>query len=533
MVKLSKVEDRPTPPEVYNWRVYGNAMVATFAATMIGYDSAFIGTSISLPSFKSEFSLTDKPIDEFNLISANIVSMYQAGCFFGAFIGYPLGFFLGRKWGLFISALVFCLGSALQIGASASTGLGIIYGGRIVVGLAIGVASNLAPIYTSEISPPAIRGRLVGLYEMCWQIGGVVGFFINYGVTQHIPPSRKQWLIAFAVQLIPGGLLLIGSLFLIESPRWLASRDRYHSAQMNLAKIRNLPSSAPYIEEEFEEIVRAIEDERRLAAERGSGTFLSPIKEVVASRNLQYRLFLAMSLFAWQNATGINAINYYSPTVFKSLGITGTSTGLLSTGIYGIIKLVGAVLWLLYVVDAWGRRPVLILGSIGGAISMYAIGAYIKIADPTNHPNLTGSIEPGGQAALAFFYLWTIFYSPSWNGTPWVYGSEIFPSRIRTFTQACVAASNWLFAFLIARFTPQMFTAMQYGVYLFFSSLMVLSIPYVYFLVPETKRVPLERMEEIFAADVRAWNANEIVMSRPPPTTTCDQVLVQDGEKDG
>ncbi|KAK0238131.1 quinate permease [Armillaria nabsnona] len=508
MAKLTRVEDRPTPPEVYGWRVYMNGFIATFAAVMIGYDSAFIGTSISLASFKSEFDLTKKTTTEFNLISANIVSLYQAGCFFGAIFGYPIGYYWGRRWGLFFAGFVFCVGAAMQTAASSGTGLGIIYAGRVIVGLAIGTASNLAPIYVAEIAPPAIRGRLIGMYELCWQIGGTVGFWINYGVTRHIPAGHAQWLIAFAVQLVPGGLLFLGAPFLTESPRWLVSRDRNDEALEKLAWLRHLSPSHPYVVEEYVAIEETIKHERSLA---GAG-FLGPLKTVFDSKKLLYRLFLGASLFAWQNATGINAINYYSPTIFKSIGVTGQNASLLTTGVYGIIKLVGALLWLLYVVDYFGRRRVLLIGSLGGAISMYYIGAYIAIVKPAEHP--TSTLTAGGKSAIAFFYIWTAFYSPSWNGTPWVVGAEFFPQHVRTFTQSCMAASNWLFAFLIARFTPQMFAAMGYGVYIFFASLMILSIFYVYFLLPETKQIPLEHMEDLFAPGVKPWHAHDIVMAK-------------------
>ncbi|GAA5972143.1 hypothetical protein JCM3765_005555, partial [Sporobolomyces pararoseus] len=135
MVKLfAREEDRPTPKAIYNWRVYSCAIVAATAAIMIGYDSAFIGTSISLASFKEEFGLTlrDKTAKEFAAISANIVSTYQGGCFFGSLLGYPLGQLLGRKLGLLVSSLVFVLGAGVMLAADGARGLGPIYGGRIV-----------------------------------------------------------------------------------------------------------------------------------------------------------------------------------------------------------------------------------------------------------------------------------------------------------------------------------------------------------------------------------------------------------------
>ncbi len=163
---LTLIEDRPTPKCVYNWRVYLQAFVAASAAMMIGYDSAFIGGTLALGSFKDEFGFDDLSKTQVNLLSANIVSCYQAGAFFGAFFAYPAGHFLGRKFGLLIFSTVFCLGAGIMLGATGSRGLGLIYGGRVLAGLGVGGASNLSPIYCSEIAPPAIRGRLVGLYEL-------------------------------------------------------------------------------------------------------------------------------------------------------------------------------------------------------------------------------------------------------------------------------------------------------------------------------------------------------------------------------
>src|SRR6266536_2751257 len=182
---LTKVEDRPTPPCVYNWRVYMCATVATFAAVMIGYDSAFIGGTLALPSFVDEFKWdkAHKSVAEVNFLKANVVSLYQAGAFFGAFFAYPAGHFLGRQKGLTVFSAIFVLGAGMMLGANGQRGLGLIYGGRVLAGIGVGGASNLTPIYISEISPPAIRGRLVGLYELGWQIGGLVGFWINYGVS--------------------------------------------------------------------------------------------------------------------------------------------------------------------------------------------------------------------------------------------------------------------------------------------------------------------------------------------------------------
>ncbi|GAA5861239.1 hypothetical protein JCM1840_003126 [Sporobolomyces johnsonii] len=488
MVNLfERVEDRPTPKAVYNWRVYSCAVVAATAAITIGYDSSFIGTSIALPAFKQEFGLENKTSSQFATISASIVSTFQGGCLIGSLLGYPLGQLLGRRRGLLLSSLIFCLGAGIMLAADAARGLGPIYGGRILAGIGTGAASNLAPLYISEIAPPAIRGQLVGMYEIAWQCGGLVGFWINYGVTQHIEPGHVQWLIPFAVQLIPGGLFALGvPFFAKESPRWLITRDRRDEAIQNLCYIRRLSPEDPYIVNEMDEIDAQVEQDR---AAIGTG-FWAPFRQLFAKGYLLRRMLITTSLFMWQNGAGINAINYYSPTFFASIGLTGTDTSLLTTGLFGLI-----------------------VGSAGGALSMYVIGAYLKIANPAANP--TTSLPPGGIAAMFFFYLWTAFYAVSWNGTPWVINAESFPGAVRQVTQSFAATSNWLWNFVISRATPSMFLEMGlggYGVYLFFATMQALSIPYIVVLLPETRHIPLEEMDRLFAHK-NVWTANKVVMA--------------------
>ena len=302
---LNKVEDRPTPKEVYNWRVYFSAFVAASAAIMIGYDSAFIGGTLALKSFTTEFDWGSLEPAAVNVIKANIVSTYQAGAFFGALFAYPFGHYLGRKKGLAIFATIFVLGAGMMLGCNAQRGLGLMYGGRVLAGVGVGGASNLSPIYCSEVSPPAIRGRLVGLYELSWQIGGLVGFWINYGINETLPSNHQQWIIPFAIQLVPAGLLFAGVFCIKESPRWLFMRGRRDEAIKNLCWLRNLDANHIYIQEEVYQIDQAIEVQRSTV---GMG-FWEPFKAVFTQKKVLYRFLLGGSLFMWQNATGINAIS--------------------------------------------------------------------------------------------------------------------------------------------------------------------------------------------------------------------------------
>ncbi|KAH0282129.1 quinate permease [Aureobasidium namibiae CBS 147.97] len=509
---LTLVEDRPTPKEVYNWRVYACAAVASFASCMIGYDSAFIGTTLALPSFSHEFGWNKRPTADVTFIKENIVSVYQAGAFFGALGAYISAHYLGRQKSLWVYVVVFMVGAGIMLKA-ANGDLAPIYVGRVLTGIGVGGASMVVPIYISEIAPPAVRGRLVGIYELGWQIGGLCGFWINYGITETLPSNHKQWIIPFAVQLIPGGLLAVGSIWLRESPRWLFSKGKREQGLKNLLWIRNLPADNFYIVEEISFIEAALEHQKSSV---GLG-FFDPFKAVFTSRSLQWRLFLGTTLFIWQNGSGINAINYYSPTVFKSLGIVGSNTSFLTTGLFGVVKTIFTLIWLFFLIDKFGRRNLLLVGAIGGAVCMLILGGYLAspLVDTSAAAQAVAKpLSSGGIAAVFFFYLWTAFYTPSWNGTPWVINAEMYPQNVRSLGQAMAAASNWFWNFIIARFTGQMFANMGKsgcGVYFFFAGMMLLSVLFVWFLIPETKSVPLESMDRLF--EIRPCSkANKIVM---------------------
>ncbi|KDN44944.1 general substrate transporter [Tilletiaria anomala UBC 951] len=500
MVSLRPQEDphRPAPKQIYNIRVYALAAAASFASMMIGYDSAFLGTVLVLPSFIKDFG-TLAPNT-----SANLVTTYQIGALFGAVIGYPLAFYYGRRWGLVTCAALFAIGSVVMVIASPSTGLGPIYGGRAVAGIAIGAASNLTPLYISEIAPTAIRGQLVGLYEAGWQVGGLLGFWINYAVQTTLPESTTQWRIPFAVQLIPGGLFLLCSPFLIESPRWLLSKDRHEHAVKNLCTIRHLPSDHPYLIDELTMMQGGIEAER---AQAGRG-IIGPFKQLLQA-GVRFRLFISVMLFFFQNGTAINAINYYSPTIIKSFGITGLNSSLISTGIFGVIKTAAAFVWLLLLIDQFGRRRIFITGSIGCGLMLWWMAIYLAAAPKNSFA--TGELTPGSRSMLAAFYIWTVFYGSTWNGTPWVFGSEAFPMGSRSAGQCCAAFANWAWNLLVARTTPLAFAAIGSNFYFVFAAVTTASIPFVYFLLPETKQIPLEHMDELFSSPEPARRAGPVL----------------------
>lgn len=165
--------------QLYDWlRQVSNARTPREIPSngLLTQRSAFIGTTLSLPSFVAEFGFNEMSTHELSTTKETIVSLYQAGAFFGSLFAYGSAYFLGRKKSLMIFSVIFILGAGLMLGANGDRGLGLILGGRVLAGIGVGACSMIVPIYISEISPPAVRGRLVGIYELGWQVGGLVGF---------------------------------------------------------------------------------------------------------------------------------------------------------------------------------------------------------------------------------------------------------------------------------------------------------------------------------------------------------------------
>ncbi|KAJ5690314.1 hypothetical protein N7462_004706 [Penicillium macrosclerotiorum] len=458
-------------------------------AFMFGYDLAFIGTSIELSSFQRDFGLQGASESTKNAFAANIVSLLQAGCFFGALGAGPVGEKIGRRLALALSAIFFTVGSIMQTASSGQTSL--IFVGRAIGGLGVGSASMLVPLYSAECAPPNIRGRLVGIYEIGVQTGTCIGFWINYGVDRNMASTSSQWMTPFALQLIPAGLLLIGLIFMPDSPRWMAKVHGRSRATQVLCHLRGLPASDPTLQGEIENILQQLEIERAT----GPGNHRSIVRELLQP-DIRYRVFLGIIIMIFFQMAGSNAINYYSPRIFRSIGVTGTQTTLVSTGIYGIVRLLAVFLAMYFAVDRFGRKPMLVFGSIIIAISMWLIGVCVKIQE--RESNSDKSMSGSSYAAAVFIFVFAVSFCFSWAGIPWIICSEIYPLQVRGISMGICTATHWLFNFVIARSVPYMISNITYGTYFLFAACSTLSIPFVWFFIPETKGVPLEEVDVLF-----------------------------------
>ncbi|KAF3202598.1 hypothetical protein TWF191_002914 [Orbilia oligospora] len=395
-----------------------------------------------MASFKSAFG-TDKlnPSDLANT-NANIVSCLQGGCFFGSLIAPWFADRFGRKPALLIFSAVCTVGVIIQ---TASSGyIAAIDVGRFVAGLGVGAATMINPLYC-----------------------------------------------------MPAVLLFFGMLLCDESPRFLATKDRWEEATGILTKVRMLPESDSYIQAELAEIHAQLEFERGIIA---GASYWARVKEMFSEKSNRRRALLSIALMVWQQLTGTNAINFYAPQIFNNLGITGTQNGLFATGIYGIVKMVSCFCFLLVAVDSLGRRRSLIWTSIGMGICMFYIGGYIR-ADP---PKPGQAVPPAGYVALVCIFIFAALFQFGWGPVCWIYVSEIPTTRLRGINVSFAAATQWLFNFAVSRATPPMLVHVGrsgFGTYFIFGSFNFAMCVFVWFLVPETKGISLERMDELFGAD--------------------------------
>ncbi|KAF7551128.1 hypothetical protein G7Z17_g5243 [Cylindrodendrum hubeiense] len=493
------VEDRPTPKEVYNWRLYGEAGIIATGSLLFGYDSAFVGTTIARQSFKTDFNITPEESAD---ISSNITSTFQAGAFFGAILCYLLTEKVGRKWALQANVVVFLIGAILM--TAATNQLSYIYAGRALTGIACGAITATVPSYIAELSIVSIRGILTGLFEVAYQIGSLVGFWINYGINQNMDPtSTTSWRVPMAVQIIPAGVLLVGGFFLHESPLWLMRKNREEEATLALESIRKIPRDHAYLQEDLQMIKSRLADEALIAAKYGSGSwafFRGSLTEL-SRKGMWNRVVLVFCSFALQNMSGAagKAINYYSPTLFGSLGISDVS---LYTGIYGLVKAVASIIFYGALIDIWGRRNPTIISSAMCSVCLWIVGTYVKIGHPADiiaaGNELSPSTAAGGRAATAMIMIYSVFWSFGLNGIPWIVSAEIFPGALRTLTGTYAAMVQWLTQFAITKALPYIFKSFAFGTWYFFACWMLIAAVWAFVFLPETKGKTLEEMDVMF-----------------------------------
>ncbi|KAJ5288199.1 hypothetical protein N7478_003885 [Penicillium angulare] len=465
-----------------------------------GYDEGGFSASMKLTSFVEDYNLLSanwkNDPDGLTNRTANISSFLTLGAAFGALSSLYVNDKFGRLLSFRLGIVVWAIGTFIQVFSSGIYGL--ILFARIFAGLGAGLLTVTSPMYLSEVAPKATRGLAVGL-SMVTLLGILtVGFFVNYGASIHMAATRTQYRLVQSIPLIPVGIVFFLSFWCPETPRYLASKQRHDEAKEVLARLRGKSSTDETVLAEFAEM----ETLAKQRAELSSISNWQALKESQLNSNYRQRFWLLMAMQTVAQWSGGNGITYYISTIFEYAGVTGSNQSLISSGVYGVVKLVFTMAFTWVFIDLFGRRRCALTGlSLQLAAHIY-MGAYMGL-QPGSADN-----ENASNAAIASVFIYAVGWSIGLCTIPYLYGSEIFPTRIRNVCYASSMGLHWFFQFAVVRVTPNMFALDVWGAYLFWALICFFGLIILGVWMPETKGVPMEMMDELFAGPwYMRWNA--------------------------
>ncbi|KAI8093174.1 general substrate transporter [Halteromyces radiatus] len=497
---------------IQNPYLFGIAIFSSLGGLLFGYDQGVISGIQDMENFKKRFPVN--PVE-----NGLIVSILEFGAWLGTLIIPYMADKISRKYSIAMATCVFLIGSALQSGAQKLIHLMI---GRFVAGLGVGSLSTLGPLYQSELSSPQLRGSVVSLYQLSITLGVAISFWIDYGTSFTL--DQWSWRLPLLLQMVFGLILLVGVFFLPFSPRWLMKVGREQEALHILARLRQRDVIDPMVEAEWKDIKVIVMFDRYLDEQRDNQLKYDITSDGVINRwqlwikrkwisNTQVlrqgmwkRVLIGSTLLFFQQLTGVNAIVYYAPFIINSVGLTGNSVKLLATGVIGVIMVCCCIPTVLYL-DKVGRRILLLVGSVGMAICMLTVGS-LTVAfqhDWVHHSN-------EAWLAVIMIYIFMGFFAFSWGPVPWVVSSELFPLRVRAKAMGITSSSHWMNNFIVGFITPPLLAASVPSTYYMFSAFCILSIAFVWFLIPETKGKSLEEMDIIYGGQTATEDA--IAMER-------------------
>ncbi len=429
--------------------------IAAMAGLLFGFDTGII--SGALLFIENDFILSIQ-------MKEWIVSSVLFGAMTGSLFSGKLTDSVGRRHTMLLISGLFISGTLI---ASLATTVSLILVGRLIIGLAIGIGSYTAPLYIAEISPVQLRGALVSLNQLAITIGILTSYLINYSFTH----SHGSWRWMFGIGIIPATLLSLGMIFLPESPRWLIKKNQTRRAIDILQKL--LPK---------ETIVHEV------ASIKHSLQTAKPRFRDILSPWIRPVLFLGALLGFIQQATGINTIIYYAPTIFKLAGFHDTSSSILATIGIGVVN-VAATIFAVFYLDQLGRRPLLITGLIGMALSLLGLSLVFLFID-ANLPSLR-------WIAMGCTFSFIICFAFSLGAILWLVVSEIFPLDLRGIAMSVAVFSCWFWNFAVSStFLSLLNTLGPSHTFLLYAILCVFSLIFCYYKIPETCGVTLEQIEE-------------------------------------
>ena len=434
-----------------NRKIFGWSIIVSLGGFLFGFDTAVIsGAEQSIQKF-------------WNLSTVEhgfTISIALIGTILGALTGSIPSDKFGRKTTLILIASLYLFSS---IGTALAGNWYLFLFFRFLGGIGVGASSVTAPVYIAEISPAAMRGRLVAMFQFNIVLGILLSYFSNY----LIGASDASWRWMLGVQAFPSLLFLVLLRFVPESPRWLFLKRNKVEEARRIFQIINPDTS--------DEVLENIKNNE--IEEKASGN-----TDSLFTKNNKFPVFLAIVFAVFNQVSGINAIIYYAPRIFEMTGL-GRSSSLLSTVGIGAVNLIFTLLAVNFI-DRIGRRKLMLIGSLGliATLGLVAFNFYTH--------------NSGGVLITIYLLVYIAFFAFSQGAVIWVFISEIFPNQVRAKGQTLGSFTHWCMAALIAFSFPSLTEKLGGGnTFLFFSVMMVVQLLFVWKIMPETKGKSLEQIE--------------------------------------
>ncbi len=434
--------------------VYVAAIFAALGGLLFGYDTGVISGAILF--VKDQFTLSSGTESE-------VVSSVLWGAVVGALFGGWLADRFGRRPVILGAAVAFVIGA---IGTAVTPTVSWLIAGRVVVGLAIGVASLIAPMYIAEIAPPAIRGTLVSINQLALVSGILVAYLVDYALA-----GAEAWRWMFALAAFPAAVLAVGMLFLPESPRWLIAHDHLAQGRQVLTRIRG---------------GKTAETEREIADIRSGLALQSRGWDELRHPGVRPALLVGVLLALFQQLTGINTVIYYAPTIFQYAGITSSSAAILATVGVGVINVLTTIV-AVRLIDRTGRRPLLLVSLVGMTLSLVALGLAFR------SPSTGGAV---GWFAAVSLAVYIASFAVGLGPVFWLLISEIYPLSVRGVGMSLATVVNWVTNLLVAlTFLTLIDRLGKPGTFWLYASISVIAVVFSILFIPETKGKSLEEIE--------------------------------------
>ncbi|KAK4765362.1 hypothetical protein SAY86_026452 [Trapa natans] len=457
-----------------------SCIVAALGGSLFGYDLGVSGGVTSMDDFLKEFfpkvfrrkqehlHETDYCKYDNQLLTLFTSSLYFAGLV-STFAASHVTRSRGRRASIIVGSVSFFLGGVIN---AAAVNVGMLIVGRILLGAGIGFGNQAVPLYLSEMAPAKVRGAVNQLFQLTTCLGILVANLINYG-TEKIHPWG--WRLSLGLATVPATLMFVGGLCLPETPNSIVEQGRLEEGRRILEKVRGTKN----VDAEFADLVEASE---------AANAVRHPFRNLLERRNRPQLVIGALGIPAFQQLTGMNSILFYAPVIFQSLGF-GSGAALYSSVITSGALVVAALISMSFV-DKLGRRTFFL--EAGGEMIIYMIVVAITLALKFGQ----GKELPRGVGVLLVIviFLFVLAYGRSWGPLGWLVPSELFPLETRSAGQSMVVCVNLLFTALIAQCFLVSLCHLKYGIFLVFGALIVIMSTFVFFLLPETKQVPIEEV---------------------------------------